>query len=113
MSSDKIDICCYDTWKKRNNPEIWSVRDGIKGWAVQTVGPTLEHYEWKQCIMDYDYGICDEIKPKNLSIKLLTEIYGKEWMKDKKFVYYLYHGTNGYMDVIYVWYKNKDEKDSN
>ena len=105
------DIRCYSTWKKNNNPVIYQVQDGIKGWAIQTVCPTIEHYGWKQCVMDADYGICDSIKPKELAAKLLTEIHGENWIKDKKFVYYVYHGTNGYMDVIYVWYKEKDKPD--
>jgi hypothetical protein len=44
-------------------------------------------------------------------LELLESIWGEKWMKDKKFVYYLYIGTNGYMDCLYVWYKNKDEED--
>lgn len=105
------DIRCYSTWKKNNNPVIYQVQDGIKGWAIQTVCPTIERYGWKQCVMDADYGICDNIKPKELASKLLNDFWGENWIKDKKFVYYVYHGTNGYMDVIYVWYKEKDKPD--
>ena len=106
-----MDIRTYATWKKNNNPEIWSVRDGVKGWAVQTVCPTIEHYGWKQCVMDADYGITEGTTPKKLAIRLLTEIHGDKWIEGKKFVYYVYHGTNGYMDVIYVWYKDENEPD--
>lgn len=101
-----MDIISYTTWKKRNNPEIWCVRDGIKGWAVQTVSPTIEHYGWKICIMDADYCITEGTTPKKLAIKLLHDTWGKKWLENKRFVYYVYHGTNGYMDVIYVWYED-------
>lgn len=104
-------IRCYSTWKKNNNPEVYCVKDGVKSWAIQTVCPTIERYGWKQCVMDADYGICDDIKPKELASKLLNEIWGENWIKGKKFVYYVYYGTNGYMDVIYVWYKEKDKPD--
>ena len=110
MKSD-INIRCYSTWKKSNNPDIYRVQDGIKGWAIQTVGPTIEHYGWKQCIFDYDYNLCWEIKPKKKALELLHQIWGEEWIKGKKFVYYLYIGTNGYMDCIYVWYKDENEPD--
>lgn len=106
-----LNIRCYNTWKKNNNPDIYSVQDGIKGWAVQTVGPTIEHYGWKQCVFDYDYGICQEIKPKQKALELLHQLWSDEWLKGKKFVYYLYIGTNGYMDCIYVWYKDENEPD--
>ena len=106
-----MDIRAYTTWKKNNNPDVWSVRDGVKGWAVQTVCPTIEHYGWKQCIMDADYGITEGTTPKKLAIRLLSETWGDKWIENKKFVYYVYHGTNGYMDVIYVWYKEKNEPD--
>ena len=33
------DIRCYSTWKKNNNPVIYQVQDGVKGWAIQTVLP--------------------------------------------------------------------------
>ena len=110
MKSD-INIRCYSTWKKNNNPDTYRVQDGIKGWAIQTVGPTIEHYGWKQCVFDYDYGLCQEIKPKQKALELLHQIWGEEWLKGKKFVYYLYIGTNGYMDCIYVWYKDENEPD--
>jgi len=109
--STNINIRCYSTWKKNNNPDIYRVQDGIKGWAIQTVGPTIEHYGWKQCVFDYDYNLCCEIKPKQKALELLHQIWGEEWLKGKKFVYYLYIGTNGYMDCIYVWYKDENEPD--
>lgn len=101
-----MDIISYVTWKKKNNPEIWYVRDGVKGWAVQTVGPTIEHYGWKICIMDADYGITYGTTPKKKAIELLKSTWNDKWLENKEFVYYVYHGTNGYMDVIYVWYKD-------
>lgn len=113
MIGDKIDIISYPTFKKRYKPAIYEVRDGVKGWAAQTVTPTIEHYGWKQCIYEYDYGLTNahggEEKPKQLAIRLLKETWGENWCKDKKFVYYLYEGTNGYMDVLYVYWKGKEE----
>ena len=99
-----MEIISYSTYKKRNKPVIYEVRDGIKGWAVQTVGPTLIHDGWKQCIFDYDYGLFDEEKPKDMAIRLLKETYGEEWLKNKTFVYYPYY-YNG-MDALYVYYKD-------
>lgn len=104
-------IISYSTWKKKNNPEIREVRDGIKWWAVQTVCPTIEYYGWKQCIFDSYYRNWDGTKPKEHAIQLLINNWGENWLKGKKFVYYEYHGTNGYMDCMYVWYKEENEKD--
>jgi len=106
-----MQIVNYTTWKKKNNPEIHSVRDGVKGWAVQTVAPTIEYYGWKQCIFDSYYRVWDGTKPKDHTIQLLKETWGDNWLIGKKFVYYEYHGTNGYMDCMYVWYKDETEPD--
>lgn len=56
--------------------------------------------------MDANYCITEGTTPKKLAIKLLHDTWGKKWLENKEFVYYVYHGTNGYMDVIYVWYKD-------
>ena len=111
-----MDIISYNTFKKRYNPTIYCVRDGVKGWAVQTVTPTLRHHGWKSCIQEYDYGLSsahnrEREKPKDMAKRLLLKEWGEQWCKDKKFVYYLYEGNNGYMDVLYVYYKEKDEQE--
>ena len=110
----KIDIISYATFKKRYNPTIYEVWDGVKGWARQTVTPTLSHHGWLPCTQEYDYGLSaahnrENEKPKDMAKRLLLKEWGENWCKDKKFVYYLYEGTNGYMDVLYVYWKYKDE----
>lgn len=102
-----MDIISYNTYKKRYNPQIYYVRDGIKGWAKQTVTPTLDHDGWKQCIYDYEYGMFENEKPKDMAIRLLKETWGEEWLNNKKFVYYpyYYNGMNSMMDALYVFYK--------
>ena len=109
MRDDKIDIISYPTFKKRYKPDIYQVKDGVKGWAIQTVTPTLQHYGWKTCIQEFDYRLCIEEKPKHMALRLLQERWGDNWCKDKKFVYYLYIGTNSYMDVLYVYWKEKED----
>lgn len=109
-----MDIISYKTFKNRYAPSIWSVRDGVKCWAVQTVTPTLFHHGWKYCIQEFDYGLNSKHnyngeKPKHMAKRLLLEQYGEKWCEDKQFVYYLYEGTNGYMDVLYVYWKDKNE----
>lgn len=104
-----MDIISYETFKRRYKPSIWQVRDGIKGWAIQTVTPTLQHHGWKVCEQEFDYRLCLDEKPKHMAQRLVLEQWGEEWTKDKKFVYYLYMGTNGYMDVLYVYWKYKHE----
>ena len=106
-----MNIRTYSTWKKQNNPEIRQVQDGVKGWAIQTVAPTIEHYGWKQCVFDSYYRDWEGNKPKKRAIDLLHSLWGENWLKEKKFVYYEYHGTNGYMDCMYVWYKDENEPD--
>lgn len=113
-----MDIISYNTFKRRYAPSIWSVQDGQKGWAIQTVTPTLIHHGWKYCIQEYDYGLSSahnrtNEKPKHMAQRLVLEQWGEKWTEDKKFVYYLYEGTNGYMDVLYVFWKDKDEPPTN
>lgn len=109
-----MDIISYKTFKNRYAPSIWSVRDGVKGWAVQTVTPTLRHHGWRDCIQEYDYGLSfahnkEAEKPKQMAERLILKEWGAKWAEDKKFVYYLYSGTNNYMDVLYVYWKDKNE----
>jgi len=103
-------IQSYVTWKKKEKPTIYSVTDGIKWWAKQTVSPTIEHYGWKQCIFDTYYRDWEGKKPKQRAIQSVIETYGSNWTNGKEFVYYEYHGTNGYMDCMYVWYKEDTEE---
>lgn len=103
-------IQSYETWKKKENPKIYIVRDGVKWWAKQTVAPTIQHYGWKQCIFDSYYRDLEWKKPKERASELLINTWGNDWCEGKEFVYYEYHGTNGYMDCMYVWFKEVTEK---
>ena len=102
-----MDLISWETWKRRNpNLQHFVVWDGIKGWVREIVTTTLQHYGYKMYIQDYDYGLCQDIKPKQLAIKLIREyqkFYGNDWWKDKKLVYYHCRGSrNGFMDNLYV-----------
>lgn len=107
-----IDICNYWTYKKKENPTVYYVRDGVKGWCKDTVNPTLFHDGWKLCAQNFDYNLFHDEKPKHMAIRLLEETHGKEWMNGKKFIYYPYYytGGNGYMDAIYVYFKEKEDE---
>ena len=103
-------IQTYATWKKKKQPVIYSVTDGQKWWAKQTVAPTIEHYGWKQCFFDCYYGDYKAVKLKTRVINHLKETWGEKWLDGKEFVYYEYHGSNGYMDCLYIWYKDLEDK---
>ena len=103
--NSEIDICSYATFKKKENPAVYSVRDGGgKGWCCETVQPTMHSAGWNDCVQEYDYRLFDIEKPKDMAIRLLKELYGEKWIEGKKFVYYpyYYHGENNYMDALYV-----------
>lgn len=93
----------------KRNPEIqkYVLFDGVKGWIRETINPTLKANGWKQAIIEYDYGLFMNEKPKDMAIRLLIDTFGEEWTKDKKFVYnpYYYTGIHTFMDVLYVFYK--------
>lgn len=108
-----MDIISYATFKKRVKPTICEVRDGGgKGWCCDTVQPTMHSAGWNVCIIEYDYRLFDEEKPKDMAIRLLKEVYGEKWLEGKKFVYYpyYYHGNNCCMDCLYVYWKDTESK---
>lgn len=108
-----INICSYQTWLKHNpNIQKYVLWDGVKGWVRDVRNSTLKANGWKECITEWDYGLFMNEKPKNMAIRLLKETFGEQWMKDKVFVYnpYYYTGYNNYMDVLYIFYKNKYEQ---
>ncbi len=103
-----MDIISYSTFKKREKPTIYEVRDGGgKGWCRETVQPTMHSAGWNDCIQEYNYRLFDEEKPKDMAIRLLKEAYGESWLQGKRFVYYpyYYHGNNCYMDCLYIYWK--------
>lgn len=104
----EFDICSYNTFKKKENPVIYEVRDGGgKGWCCETVNPTMHSAGWNDCIQEFNYGLFDDEKPKDMAIRLLKQSYGPKWFEGKRFVYYPYYysGDNDYMDALYVYYK--------
>lgn len=110
MVDKELDICSYWTFKAKEKPDIYFVRDGGgKGWCKDTVNPTVHNAGWKDCIQEYDYCLFHNEKPKKMAIRLLKEQWGEQWMENKKFLYYPYYytGNNGYMDALYVYYKEK------
>lgn len=108
---DRIIIQSWQTWKKRNNPPIYSVHDGTKGWVRQTIEPTLQKCGFTIVSAGYDYGFTDSCK------QWATEEAGFYLSSDDKkagdweFVYFCSHGNNGYMDyrALYVRYKPKED----
>ena len=102
-----IDICSYWTFKAKEKPDIYFVRDGCKGWCKDTVNPTVHKAGWKDCIQEFEYRLFENEKPKEMAIRLLKEMWGEQWMENKKFLYYPYYytGHNGYMYALYVYYK--------
>jgi hypothetical protein len=106
----ELDICSYWTFKVKEKPVIYEVRDGGgKGWCNDTVNPTVHMAGWKDCIQEFNYGLFHHEKPKAMAIRLLKERWGERWMEGKKFLYYPYYytGRNNYMDALYVYYKEK------
>lgn len=105
-----MNLINWETWKRRNpNLPHYVCYDGIKGWVRDVVLTTLQHYGYKLHIQDYNYGLCQDIKPKQLAIRLIFEyekVYGKEWWLNKEIVYYHCRGSkNGFMDNLYVLVK--------
>lgn len=107
--SENIDIISYDTYKRRHHPTIYECRDGVKGWIRETIAPTLIHYGWHICAQEYAYSLFADEKPKAMAKRLILEIHGEEWAKNKQFVYFAsrnYH--NDFEDNLFVFYKEKD-----
>ena len=70
----EIDICSYSTFKKKENPVIYVVRDGGgKGWCCETVNPTMHSAGWNDCMQEFDYCLFDNEKPKDMAIRLLKQ----------------------------------------
>ena len=42
-------LTSWATYRDKYVTERWCVKDGVKGWVVDSVLPTLSHYGWKIC----------------------------------------------------------------
>lgn len=102
----QINIISYDTWKRHNNPTIYECRDGVKGWIKETIAPTLIHYGWRMCGQEYDYSLFANEKPKAMAKRIVLEVFGEEWVRDKQFVYFTSRNyRNDFQDSLFVYYK--------
>lgn len=110
--NDNITLYSWTTWK-RNNPnlQLYTVRDGVKGWVRDTVCTTIQHHGWKHLSQAYDYDLfCDE-KPKAMANRLIRESFLKNKdLSQYEFIYYPYYytGDNSFMDCLYVYFKEKN-----
>lgn len=79
------------------------MRDGVKGWIVDSVIPTLSHYGWQICGQEYGYSLFQDEKPKIMSKRLITE--GQMDTDNYEYLYYPYYytGNNGFMDAFYLF----------
>lgn len=92
----------WATYKRKNNPVIYSCRDWVKGWIKETVWPTMNNLGWHKADVA-EYGIN---YPKKWAIKLIEERLIMHPDIDKThFVYSYTKGDNGYMDYVQVFYK--------
>ena len=67
------DICSYWTFKAKENPDVYFVRDGCKGWCKDTVNPTVHKAGWKDCIQEYGYRLFDNEKPKEMAVRQILK----------------------------------------
>jgi len=101
--NEKI-IESWVTFKKRENPTIYSVRDSSKGWIKETIQPTMQKLGW--CVNLFcDYGI---EKPKRIASGIVDELCKRSTVDSSHFVYSFTKGKNGYMDCVQVFYKAKN-----
>lgn len=108
--TNQIDIISYETWKRHTNPTIYECRDGTKGWIRETIAPTLINAGWKICGQEYDYSLFDKEKPKAMAERIVLEVFGEEWVKDKQFVYFASRNyQRDFEDCLCVYYKDKKQ----
>lgn len=99
-----MNICSWNTWKKRYNPRIFVSRDFQKWWAKQTIAPTLTVHGFLFVSQDADYGFENGTRQwaENEARHYLLNY--KKKAEDCEFVYFCSRGSNGYMDyrAVYV-----------
>lgn len=102
-------LTSWVTFRTKYVTERWCVRDGVKGWIVDSVLPTLSHYGWEICYQDYGYTMFHYEKPKKMAIRIIKE----NQMDTEKYEYlyypYYYTGNNGFMDAFYLFRRELKE----
>jgi hypothetical protein len=91
----------WSTFRKKYNPDIYSVSDSSKGWIKETIKPTLSEYGFKHKSIDID---SDERTPADI---VKDHFYNHE---ELQIVYYTYSGSgnySGYFKYLEVFYKPK------
>lgn len=91
----------WQTFKKRVDPKLYSVNDGVKGWAKEVIPPTMIKLGWHYTYVA-DYGIT---KPKEWAHKEVDDLLSLKDIDKSHFVYSFTKGKNGYMDVVQVYYR--------
>lgn len=87
----------WQTFKKRENPKLYTFNDRVK----EIIQPTMLKLGWHYTYIA-DYGI---IKPKEWAKKEVEDLLQLKDIDKSHFVYSFTKGKNDYMDVVYVFYK--------
>lgn len=106
----KYDLVSWETWKKRSNPKIGYVPDGVKN-IIYSVQPTLYDYGFQEIESEYKHVFTK--KSKEVAIELIDE-----WVETSvmpvdlskwEFVYYRHRGykPKSFPDSIYVYARVK------
>ena len=106
----KYDLVSWETWKRKNNPKIGYVPDGVKN-IIYSVEPTLYDYGFREINSEFNHNFTK--KSKGVAIELL-----EEWIEtsvspvkiqDWEFVYYRHRGykPNSFPDAVYVYARVK------
>lgn len=101
-------ILSWQTWKKHNNPTIYVVHDGIKGWARQTIRPTLLKNNFSQICEEYDYGFSTPTKQWAKEEAEFYVNYHNMNVEKCEFVYFYSRGGNSYMDYRALFVRHKE-----
>ena len=102
-------LTSWATFRSKYVTERYCVRDGVKGWIVNSVLPTLSHYGWEICYQDYDYTMFQDEKPKAMAKRIIEE--NQMDTGNYEFLYYPYYytGNNGFMDTFYLFRRELKE----
>lgn len=93
-------IQTWKTWKKKNNPKIYTLRDSTLGY-IETIKPTLQEYGFSYTEDDRD----NDLSPKDNALALMADDF------DGEIVYWVWSHSRGYCANICVAYKaRKNDK---
>jgi len=95
-------LMTWQTYKKKFNPDIYSVRDSTKGWIRTIVAPTMRNAGFYKT--GHEDIITDSRKPKQIVLDDFKEIVDKSELV----VYFVYHPTAsyaGYFTALEIYYK--------